>query len=66
VRTIRLQGRSSKGKKLIREVGHEWMLLERHDAYLVVSPVTRPDELRTVLSRRDPNLYLESPLPDES
>lgn len=57
---VRLRGRSSEGKELIRKVGDRWLLLERHDAYFVVSPLSRPDDLRIVLARGDANLYLES------
>jgi hypothetical protein len=57
---LRLRGRSSKGKKLVRELGDEWVVVGRDsENVLLVSPPSRPTEIRALLERGDPNLIAE-------
>jgi hypothetical protein len=58
---LRLSGRSSKGKRLVRELGAAWVVVAREgDNVLLVSPPTRPTEIRAIRERGDPNLTIET------
>lgn len=59
---IRLRGRSSKGKQMVRNFGSIWTVVGTNGPnVLIVSPPTMPTFCRTMMESGDPNFEVERP-----